>query len=298
MRDFDAYRKTVDTRSGPVGCVDVGEGRTALFVHGVATGARLWRHVIDRVGGERRCVAIDLPLHGRTPARIDQDLSLHGLARLVEDFCAALDLRNVDLVGNDSGGAIAQVFAAQHPERLRTLTLTNCDVQEQTLTEPLRRIAEVVRSGRVPEVGVQSLAEDWRLARDRVLGAGYEHPEALSEESVRAYLTPLLGDLEKGRILQRFLESIDIDGGLKSVEPLLRRLRVPTRIVWGTGDLFFETRAARWLYDTIPGATGVDEVENARLFFPEERPDDLVAPLRRHWAAHTGSLPASVGGGA
>lgn len=292
MLDFDAYRKAVDTPSGPVGYVDVGEGQVALFVHGVITGAYLWRHVIDRLRGERRCIAIDLPLHGRTPARADQDFSLRGLAGLLEEVCAALELDAVDLVGNDSGGAIAQIFAAGHPERVRTLTLTNCDVQDQALTEALRQITEMVGSGRLPELGVQALAQDWRVARDQILGPGYEHPEALSEETVRTYLTPVLGDLERGRALERFLVTMDVEGSLKSIEPGLRRLGAPTRIVWGTGDVFFEPRAARWLRDTIPGATGIDEVPGARLFFPDERPDDLVTPLRRHWAAHAGTLPA------
>lgn len=292
MQDFDAYRRTVDTPSGPVGYVDAGEGPVALFVHGVITGAYLWRHVIERLGGERRCIAIDLPLHGRTPARADQDFSLSGLADLLEQVCAALDLPTVDLVGNDTGGAIAQIFAARHPERLRTLTLTNCDVQGQALTDALRQIMEIVRSGRLPEMGAQALAQDWRVARDQILGPGYEHPEGLSEETVRTYLTPVLGDLERGRALERFLVSMDVEGGLESVGPQLRRLRVPTRIVWGTGDVFFETRAARWLSETIPGATGVDEVPGGRLFFPEERPDDLVRPLRRHWEARAGSVAA------
>src|SRR3954453_14864636 len=104
MQDFAAYRKTVQTASGEVSYVDVGSGPVALFVHGVITGAYLWRHVIEQVRDERRCIAIDLPLHGDSPARPDQDFSLLALAQLVENFCATLELGAVDLVGNDTGG--------------------------------------------------------------------------------------------------------------------------------------------------------------------------------------------------
>ena len=131
---------TAQTRSGEMAYVDEGEGRTALFVHGVATSSRLWHPLVEEFRGERRCVAIDLPLHGATPPRADY--TLPALAEAIEDFCAALDLHDVDLVANDTGGAIAQVFAARHPERLRTFTLTNCDTHDNLPPEEFRPTVE------------------------------------------------------------------------------------------------------------------------------------------------------------
>jgi pimeloyl-ACP methyl ester carboxylesterase len=286
MQDFAAYRKTVRTASGEVAYVDVGEGPVALFVHGVITGAYLWRNVIDGVQGERRCIAIDLPLHGESPAGPDQDFSLPALAELVEEVCAALELGAVDLVGNDTGGAICQIFAARHPERIRTFTLTNTDVQDQTPTPGLQQLEQVVASGQFVPLALQALEGDLRLARTSVLGPGYEDPAAVSDETIGTFLTPVVGDEARARTLERFLKTMDLDASLKSVEPQLRQLTAPTLIVWGTGDTFFETRAAYWLRDTIPGAVGVVEVPGAKLFFPDERPGDLVPHLLRHWAAH------------
>src|SRR5262249_50241404 len=129
LAEYESNRHVADTKSGPVGYVDIGSGRPALFVHGVGTSGLLWRNVIGALNRERRCIALDLPLHGRTPARPDQDLSLTGLAAVVEDFCAALDLTGVALVANDTGGAVAQIVAAHQPQRLATFTLTNCETQ-------------------------------------------------------------------------------------------------------------------------------------------------------------------------
>jgi pimeloyl-ACP methyl ester carboxylesterase len=70
---------------------------------------------------------------------------------------------------------------------------------------------------------------------------------------------------------------------LLAVEAALAELKVPTLIVWGTGDRFFHPKWAYWLRDTIPGATEVVELEGARLFFPDERAGELTACLRRHW---------------
>jgi pimeloyl-ACP methyl ester carboxylesterase len=109
-------QRQVQTRSGPASCIDTGgPGRAALFVHGVDTSSYLWRYVIGQLGGQRRCVAVDLSPHRHTPAAADQDFLLPALARFLADCCEAPDLTDVDLVANDTGGAIAQVFAAGHP---------------------------------------------------------------------------------------------------------------------------------------------------------------------------------------
>src|SRR5256886_4194843 len=131
MERLDKYGSRVRTRSGPASYVDTGgPGRPVLFVHGVGTSSYLWRNVIGQFDGERRCVAFDLPLHGYTPAAPDQDFTLPGLARFVADCCDALELTDFDMVANDTGGAVTQVFAAGHAERLHTLTLTNCEAHD------------------------------------------------------------------------------------------------------------------------------------------------------------------------
>src|SRR5215469_14658161 len=124
LPELGAHRHTAATRSGEISYIDVGTGPVALFVHGIATNAYLWRNVIGPLTGQRRCIALDLPLHGQSPVTSGQDLSVAALAVGLEDFCDALGLTVIDLVANDTGGAIAQIFAARHPPRLASLTLT------------------------------------------------------------------------------------------------------------------------------------------------------------------------------
>ncbi len=113
-RELDAGRRTVSTTSGEISFIDIGTGPAALFVHGVGTNAYLWRNVIGSLAGSRRCLAIDLPLHGQTPVAPGQDLSVAAMASVLEDFCDAVGLASIDLVANDTGGAVAQVFAARN----------------------------------------------------------------------------------------------------------------------------------------------------------------------------------------
>src|ERR1700732_2203585 len=130
LSELNAHPHTAAARFGEISDLDLGAGPTALFVHGIATNAYLWRHVMEALSGQRRCIAIDLPLHGQSPVPAEQDLSLAALAAGLDDFCEVLGLTGIDLVANDTGGAIAQIFAARHPPRLATLTLTDCDTAD------------------------------------------------------------------------------------------------------------------------------------------------------------------------
>jgi pimeloyl-ACP methyl ester carboxylesterase len=285
MERLDKYRGQVRTRSGPASYVDTGgPGRPALFVHGVGTSSYLWRHVIEELDGQRRCVAVDLPLHGRTPAAADQDFTLPGLARFVADCCDALELTEVDLVANDTGGAVSQVFAAGHPERLHTLTLTNCEAHDNVPPKALLPGVLLARMGLYARIAPR-LARDIPRARKRIFGLTYQDVTQLPEDIVRAWVEPQLGTAEAARQSQRLLTSLHARD-LLAVEPALTRLQVPTLIVWGTKDIFFRRKWAYWLRDTIPGATEVVEIDGGRLFFPDERAAELTVALRRHWAAH------------
>lgn len=284
VSEFEAYRHTAETSVGDLSYVDIGEGPAALFVHGVFLNAHLWRNVIAEVQGERRCVAIDLPAHGQTVSEESWDLSLNGLATAVEALCDSLGLDQVDLVANDTGGAVAQIFAARNPQRLRTFTLTNCDTQDNIPPPNFAPVVDLARQGGLAAV-VKRLATDFGLARSNAgFALSYERVAELPDEQLHAYLGPLAESDHRARELERCVAQLE-PAPLRAIEPLLKQLDVPTLLVWGTGDPFFGLEEAEWLRDTIPGADEIVEVEGARLFFPDERPADLVPHLLRHWKA-------------
>jgi pimeloyl-ACP methyl ester carboxylesterase len=283
LSELNAHRHTAVTRFGEISYLDLGAGPTALFVHGIATNAYLWRHVMDALSGQRRCIAIDLPLHGRSPVTAEQDLSLAALAAGLDDFCEVLGLTGIDLVANDTGGAIAQIFAARYPQRLATLTLTNCDTVDNLPPEAFKPMIELAAAGNLAPSAAAMFA-DLEAAARISFASGYEHLDQIDRDVIRSYLQPCFGTIERARQFERLLVSLDV-GDLQAVMPQLGELTVPTLVVWGTGDVFFDVSWAYWLRDTIPGTTRVVTVDGARLFFPEERPMDLVPHLEQHWAA-------------
>src|ERR1700720_4956558 len=113
---ISATRNSIETTSGRISYTEQGRGAVALFVHGVLLNGHLWRHQLAELADIRRCLAVDLLAHGDTEIAPDQDVSVTANAKMLKEFLDALNIDQADLVGNDSGGGIAQIFAALYPE--------------------------------------------------------------------------------------------------------------------------------------------------------------------------------------
>ncbi|GFG62540.1 putative hydrolase, alpha/beta hydrolase fold protein [Mycobacterium kubicae] len=283
VNTLDLHRQFATISSGPVSYLDVGRGRTAVFIHGVVTNSLLWRNVISAVASaDRRCIAMDLPGHGHTPAAtIEADVSLTALANRVIELCDHLKLDQIDLIGNDTGGAVAQIAATRLRNRLATLTLTNCDT-EGNVPPPLFK--PVVFTARWPRIFAR--VGPWAAAHPRLmrvlLAAGYQDIQRVPAQILTAYWQPVLGTGDRARSFAHLLASIDSDD-LAAVTPQLRQLHVPTLIAWGTGDPFFRLKWAHRLAELIPGTTKVATIRGGRLFFPDERAAEFVELLQEHW---------------
>jgi pimeloyl-ACP methyl ester carboxylesterase len=285
---FHASRHYADVKSGRIAFFEKGRGPIALFVHGVPLNGYHWRNIIDRVQHRRRCIAVDLMALGYTEIRRTQDVSFTAQARMLVELMDALGVEKVDLVGNDSGGAIAQIFAAHHPERLTSLVLTNCDVHDGWPPPQVLPIMEHARKGTLAPL-FQPMLDRPDLARERYargesvpLFRSYADPSVLTDEVIRLYLQPLLSSKERIEAFQRYWVGFD-NTHTVTIHSALKTLRVPTLIVWGLKDIFFDKTWAYWLRDTIPGAERVIEVTDGRLFFPEDRPDSLAGPMLQFW---------------
>jgi pimeloyl-ACP methyl ester carboxylesterase len=285
---FHASRRFAEVKSGRIAYFEKGQGPAALFVHGVPLNGYHWRHVIDRVQHQRRCIAIDLMGLGYSEIAPSQDVSFTAQARMIAEVLDATGIEQVDLVGNDSGGAIAQIFAANYPGRLNSLILTNADVHDGWPPPQVLPLMEHARNGTLASI-FQPLLERPNLARERYgrgepvpLFRSYADPSVLTDEVIRLYLQPLLSSKHRIEAFQRYWLGFD-NKHTVAIYPALKTLQVPTLIVWGLKDFFFDKKWAYWLKDTIPGAKRVVEVEDARLFFPEDRPDTLAAPMLEFW---------------
>src|SRR5215468_1061526 len=159
LTNASATRRSVRTLSGEISCIEQGTGPVALFVHGVLLNSHLWRHQLQHLSDIRRCVAIDLLAHGDTQIAPDQDVSVSANARMLGEFLDALGIAQADLVGNDSGGGIAQIFATTQPQRVRSLTLTNCDAHDNWPPEAFEPVLAMAAAGGLRDALAAMLAD-------------------------------------------------------------------------------------------------------------------------------------------
>jgi pimeloyl-ACP methyl ester carboxylesterase len=273
-------RRYATTRFGDIAYREAGSGPTALFIHGVFLNGDLWCHQLEGLADIRRCVAVDLLAHGESACPAIGELTISLQVEMILDLLDSLDAGAVDLVGNDSGGAIAQLVAARSPERVRTLTLTNCDTHDNWPPAAFAPIRDMAQKGVLAEA-LGALAGDPAAARIS-LASGLERPEDLPEDTISGFFAPFQASPARAQAIQDYVAGMDCSVTL-AIRDQLAGLLAPTLIVWGTADEFFDIVWAKWLAQTIPGTVRSVALEGAKLFFPIERPVEFNRELRELW---------------
>jgi pimeloyl-ACP methyl ester carboxylesterase len=283
----------VEVPQGTIRYQDSGSGEAIVFVHGLLVNGGLWRKVTPLLEGDYRCIVPDLPLGShRIPMRPEADLSPPGVARLVADFLEALDLDGVTLVGNDTGGAISQLVAAHHPDRLGRLVLTPCDAYENFLPPAFRPLQYAAR---VPGL-LTAFVQGARIGAVRrgPLGFGLLiKRRPMDDDALRGYVAPFLEDGRVRRDAIKVLRGISNRQTIEAAE-ILRRFDRPTLIAWAPEDRFFKLRFAERLASEIPGARLV-RIDDSRTFVSEDQPDRLAEAISE-FIAETPRGAASAAG--
>jgi len=263
---------------------DEGEGPALVFIHGALVNGTLWDPVVERLAGRARCIVPDLPLGShRTPLNPSADLTPTGLAQLIADFLAALDLEDVTLVGSDTGGALCQFVAVRHPERVGGLVLTNCDAFENFPPKAFRALVVTARAHLLTAF-LQSVR--LRPVRRLPIAYGWLSKRPVPEQVLDGWVRPFLGDAGVRRDTRRFLAALDpallLDNAAR-----LGEFDRPVLIAWAPEDRFFPVAHAHRLAALFPDARVV-EIPDARTFVSWDRPDrlaELIAGVARPPAA-------------
>ena len=281
---FAAARRLVATRFGRIALVERGAGPAALFLHGFPLNSFQWRGALERLSPVRRCLLPDFLALGYTEVADGQGVGSDDQAAMIVELLDALQVSSVDLVANDSGGAVAQLLVARHPDRVRTLLLTNCDTEIDSPPPALLPVIELAKAGRWVDEWLVPWVNDKTLARSSqgLGGMTFTHPVNPSNDAVDYYLGPLISSPARKALAHAYAIALERNA-LAGIAPALGSSRVPVRIVWGTGDTIFSAESPAYLDRTFGNSRGVRLVEGAKLFFPEEFPDVIADEARRLW---------------
>lgn len=282
---FHQQRRFSETSFGRIAYIEQGSGPATLFLHGLPLCGYQWRGVIEDLAPVRRCIALDEMGLGYTEVTAGQDVSFAEQARMVATFLDAAKIDSVDLVGNDTGAGISQIFAATYPAKVRTLTLTNCEVHDLWPNALLTGFYQGVESGVVPQL-MKKMLSDITLARQQLGALVYEHAEVFTSETVQIYLAPIVASDDRIKQLQQLSNWKKNRVQIMEIAPKLRTLTIPTQIIWGEADPVFDAEPSlNWLQTNLGGLKKVTRVPRAKLFFPEEHPQLVSVLLNEFWGA-------------
>jgi pimeloyl-ACP methyl ester carboxylesterase len=257
--------------------------RPVLFVHGFLVNATLWTKMADALAAAGvRSYAPDWPL-GSHPIPLGGavDQSPRGIARQVISFMEALELSDVTLVGNDTGGAICQFLLDTDASRIGRVVLTNCDAFTNFPPAPFVPLIKAFRRPRT----IRALMAPMRATalRHSPLGYGLLVNQPLDAEQTRGWVEPCLSDPAIRQDVARFAQKVDPQD-LNTASIRLGSFDGQTLLVWGAADRFFKLEFAHRLRDTFTDARLV-EIENGRTFIPHDEPTRLASEIAAFQAA-------------
>jgi pimeloyl-ACP methyl ester carboxylesterase len=280
----DIATQEIQLQQGTIRYHEAGSGEPIVLVHGLLADSQLWREVTPALAHDYRVIAPDWPLGShRIPMSPTADLSPLGLAKIVADFLAALELERVTLVGNDTGGAICQLVTVHHPERLARLVLTPCDAYENFLPPAFRPLQKLARSATATAAMLQSM----RLAPARKAPMAYGWISKRADDDLTlSWIEPALNDKTIRTQLAAVLTAIDERYTLQAAERF-GEFHKPVLLAWAPEDRFFKLRFAERLAQAFPDAR-LELIEDSYTFVPIDQPRrtaELISAFAREPAA-------------
>jgi pimeloyl-ACP methyl ester carboxylesterase len=266
-------KQEIDLSAGRIRYREAGEGPALVFVHGFLVDGRLWDGVVDALADRFRCIAPDLPFGAhRIPMSPGADLSPIGMAAIVAELIERLELDDVTVVGNDSGGAVSQVLVTTRPEHIGRLVLTNCDTHENFppgIFKALPPLAKVPGS-------TWLMLQPFRLeAVTRFAFAPFS--KAMPAGYAAAWAAGPFADAGVRRDLGKVTVGMNKRYTLAAAEAL-RGSQLPILLAWAPGDRFFPMRYPRRLASEA-GNARIVEIEGSRTFVPLDQPARLAAEI-------------------
>lgn len=273
--------KSVELSAGTLEYEDTGgDGPVVVLLHGLLMDESLWTEVVTDLRTDHRCVVPVLPLGAHThPVRDGADLSMRGITALVAEFLERLDLRDVVLAGNDTGGAIVQLLACEDSSRLAGIALISCDAFDNF--PPGLTGKTLVMSGKLPPTMFGLFMQQLRMKPARRMPISFGWLTKRGDKVVKGWLTPVLKNAGIRRDTVRVLRGISADKNLLvEVAEKLPSFDRPALVVWAERDRVMPPGHGRRLAELLPKGRLV-EVQDSHTLIPLDQPRTLANSIRQ-----------------
>jgi pimeloyl-ACP methyl ester carboxylesterase len=271
----------VDIPAGTLSYRARGSGPPIVFVHGVAVNGDLWRHVAPKLAGSHRCLTPDLPWGSHSiPLKPDADLSLPGMARITADFLEALNLDDVTIVANDTGGAVAQALVGRHPERVGRLVLTSCDAFEKFPPTPQKYLEVTARSRLL--TWIVAYTAQFKAIQRLPTAYWFVTSRAMPPDIMHSFTDPIRLNPGVRRDFRRMLRAVDTKYTFEAADRLTT-FDKPALVLWADHDKIFPREHGRRLAELLPQGR-FELIADSHTFIPEDQPDPMVDAIEKFFA--------------
>lgn len=280
--------QTIQLPQGTIQYIDQGQGQPIVFVHGLLIDNQLWKPLLPKLSRDFRCLMPTWPLGSHSLAmQPGADLSVPGMVQLIADFISALDLTNVTLVGNDSGGALVQMVCARFPDRIGRMVLTTCDGYE---IFPPRAFMYLKLLGYVPVLPWLSaqLLHHIPILRKLPFTFGDLTDKPMTSELIEDCMRPMRTNAGARRDVQKFLRTLS-SRYTQDAAFALQRFNKPVLLLWSTRCHHFPKRLAERFQRELPN-TELQWADSAGVFLSLEYPDLVAGHISRFAAPDLASV--------
>jgi pimeloyl-ACP methyl ester carboxylesterase len=275
----------IELSSGTIEYSDTGEGPVLVLLHGLMMDASLWDGPVADLSADHRCLVPTLPLGAhRLPMGADRDLSLPGIARLVTEFLDRLDVQDVTLVGNDTGGALVQLLAAganagqMSAGRVGRVVLASCDAFDNF--PPGLTGKALVAAGKLPAPAFGLFMQQMRLRPVRRLPVAFGWLTKRGDAATARWLRPVLTQPAIRRDTVRVLRSVAADRDLLTdAAGRLADFDRPALVMWASADRVMPPEHGRRLAALFPHGQ-LTEVDDSYTLIPLDQPARFAQLVR------------------
>jgi pimeloyl-ACP methyl ester carboxylesterase len=270
----------IELSAGTIAYQDTGgDGPVVVLLHGLLMDQTLWEGVVAELRVGHRCVVPVLPMGAHNhPMREDADLSPRGITRLVGEFLDRLDLSDVTVVGNDTGGAIVQLLVGQDASRVGRIVLVSCDAFDNF--PPGLTGKTVVMTGKLSPAMFGMFMQQMRLKPVRRLPIAFGWLTKRGDKVSAGWITPLLKQAGIRRDAVKMLRGIGANRGLMTeAAEALPTFDRPALVVWAEKDRVMPPEHGRRLAELLPQGKLV-EVPDSYTLIPLDQPASLAQAIR------------------
>jgi pimeloyl-ACP methyl ester carboxylesterase len=278
MGDRVKASREIELSAGTISYQDTGgDGPVVLFVHGLLASGMLWAAVVPRLAADARCIVPELPLGAhKRPMKPDAELSPRSVAAMLAELIDKLDLHEVTVVGNDTGGAICQLLVTEHPQRIGRLVLTPCDAFEHFFPPAFKpmQLAAKIRGGLALTIQPVRI----RAIRNSPIGFGWLSKRGIPDEAIDDALGTYFGNKAVRRDTEKFVRNVSKKDTLAAAERL-RDFDRPALLAWAREDKFFKVKLAERLLERLPNGR-LELIDDSYTFVPIDQPERLAELIR------------------